>query len=72
MIDAQTLRQEIEATAEALGLSPSTIGERAGQGGQFYRRLCDGKRVWPDTAATVLERLKQMRSPTSAPSSEAL
>jgi hypothetical protein len=65
------LRAEIEATAAALGLSPSTVGERAGQGGRFYKRLCEGKRVWPETAQSVMDKLSQMRSPSDAPVREA-
>lgn len=47
------LASEIEAAAASLGISPSTLGARAGQGGRFYVRLKDGKRVWPETAAKV-------------------
>ena len=43
----------IEAAAAMLGLSPSTVGERAGQGGRFYARLKSGARVWPETEAKV-------------------
>jgi hypothetical protein len=56
------LKIEIEATAALLNIAPSTVGERAGQGGRFYKRLCDGKRVWPETADSVLARLADMRS----------
>jgi hypothetical protein len=49
----ETLRAEMEAAAARLGIEPSTLGERAGQGGRFYARLKDGKRVWPETAAKV-------------------
>lgn len=51
--DTSQLKAEIEAAANALGIAPSTLGERAGQGGHFYRRLCAGKRVWPETADKV-------------------
>jgi hypothetical protein len=61
MSEAQTLLAEIEAVAAELGISPSTVGERAGQGGRFYSRLKAGKRVWPDTAAKVRERLASLR-----------
>jgi hypothetical protein len=61
MNDAQALAAEIEALAADLDIAPSTVGERAGQGGSFYRRLKDGKRVWPETAKKVRERLAQMR-----------
>ncbi|PZQ99184.1 MAG: hypothetical protein DI533_00305 [Cereibacter sphaeroides] len=47
------LLAEIEEAASRLGLSPSTVGERAGQGGKFYERLKAGKRVWPETADKV-------------------
>lgn len=52
----------IEDAASALGISPSTVGERAGQGGQFYARLKEGKRVWPETAEKVLSAIKTMRT----------
>ena len=64
----QQLRAEIEATASELGIAPSTVGERAGQGGRFYARLCDGARVWPETAAAVMGKLQQMRTPSVTPS----
>lgn len=56
------LKSEIEAAAETLGIAPSTVGERAGQGGRFYKRLCDGKRVWPETAEAVRGKLRAMLS----------
>ena len=56
----EQLRKEIEEAAEALGLSPSTVGARAGQGGTFYRRLCEGKRVWPETADAVRGRIAEL------------
>lgn len=61
-MDTQTLIAKIEATATILGIAPSTVGERAGQGGHFYSRLKSGARVWPETAARVLDRLAQMSS----------
>lgn len=62
---ALTLKQEIEDAAEALNIAPSTVGQRAGQGGKFYSRLCEGKRVWPETASAVRERISQMLTPSS-------
>lgn len=62
MTIAQQLKSEIEATAQALGLAPSTVGMRVGQGGKFYERLAEGRRVWPETAAAVRERLAALRS----------
>lgn len=59
---SEALRAEIEAAASRLGIAPSTVGERAGQGGKFYERLCDNKRVWPETAQKVRERIAQMLS----------
>jgi hypothetical protein len=65
---SQQLRAEIERTASQLGIAPSTVGERAGQGGRFYARLLEGRRVWPETAEAVRVRLHQMVAPTgSAP-----
>ena len=69
MDEAQALVAEIEAIAAHLEIAPSTVGERAGQGGLFYSRLKQGKRVWPDTARKVRERLAQMRSKDSCESS---
>jgi len=72
MDHTQQLRIEIEAAAKALGLAPSTVGERAGQGGKFYDRLCAGKRVWPETADAVRNRIQQMIGPSdNAPLPEA-
>jgi len=53
MTDAQILLQEMEMAAEQLGIAPSTVGMRAGQGGKFYDRLRSGCRVWPETACKV-------------------
>jgi hypothetical protein len=55
-----TLKQEIEDAAARLGISPATVGMRAGQGGQFYQRLVEGKRVWPETAEAVRQRISLM------------
>lgn len=51
---------EIEDVARLLGIKPSTVGERAGQGGKFYSRLVEGARVWPETEAAVRKRLQQL------------
>ena len=59
---SEQLRIEIKATADALGIAPSTVGERAGQGGRFYTRLCEGRRVWPETAAAVMKKIDEMRA----------
>lgn len=64
MNTTEQLRAEIEAAAAALGVAPSTVGERAGQGGRFYARLCEGKRVWPETAETVRLRIASMLDPS--------
>jgi hypothetical protein len=71
MDTTQQLKAEIEAVAQRLGIAPSTVGERAGQGGRFYKRLCDGKRVWPETAASVRARLQDMSPSAERPSAEA-
>lgn len=62
-----TLIAEIEQTAARLGLEPSTVGRMAGQGGHFYKRLKDGKRVWPDTEAKVREFLDQITVSDASP-----
>lgn len=56
----QILLAEMEAAAASLGIEPSTLGERAGQGGQFYARLKEGKRVWPETAQKVRDKIAEM------------
>lgn len=59
---AQQLKTELENAAAELGMAPSTLGEKTGQGGHFYRRLCDGKRVWPETADAVRRQIEILRS----------
>jgi len=59
-MDRTELIKKIEEAAAALGVSPSTVGERAGQGGMFYQRLKDGRRTWPETAAKVVDRLDSL------------
>ena len=66
MMTTEHIRAEIEAVADDLGLAPSTIGESVGQGGRFYARLCEGKRVWPETAEVVMARLSAMRTQEGA------
>ena len=44
----------IETYAKARGIAPSTLCERAGQGGRFYARIKGGARYWPETAEKVL------------------
>lgn len=53
MDNTSNLITEIEQAAARLNVAPSTIGERAGQGGRFYTRLKSGARIWPETAAKV-------------------
>lgn len=71
MDTTENLKTEIESAAAQLGLEPTTIGRLVGQGGHFYRRLCDGKRVWPETADAVRAKLAQLKSPSDAPQKEA-
>lgn len=66
MNTTEQLKAEIEAAAVALGVAPSTVGERAGQGGRFYARLCEGRRVWPETAEAVRMRIASMLDPSGA------
>lgn len=66
--DIQQLIKEIEAVAASLNIQPGTVGERAGQGGHFYKRLLAGKRVWPQTIEAVRERLKGMQGESSGDS----
>jgi hypothetical protein len=59
-MDKSSLIHKMEAAATALGLSPSTIGERAGQGGRFYAKLLGGSRVWPETIEAVSAKIDAM------------
>jgi hypothetical protein len=68
MNTSQQLKSEIEAAASALGIAPSTVGERCGQGGRFYARLCDGRRVWPETADGVRAKIQQLLNAPSVAS----
>ena len=56
------LIKAIEDAAARLGIAPSTVGERVGQGGRFYARLKAGKRVWPETEEKVMQRLEALTS----------
>ena len=62
-----TLISRFDEKAAQTGLSTSTLGRLVGQGGRFYARLIEGKRVWPETAESVLEKLDQIQSPSQAP-----
>lgn len=66
MTQSKQLQIEIEAAAEAMGISPSTLGERCGQGGQFYARLVNGKRIWPETAQKVRDKIKLLKTDSDA------
>lgn len=57
---SQILADEIEAVAMRLKMSPSTVGERAGQGGKFYERLRSGRRVWPETIEKARRKLNAL------------
>lgn len=54
------LKADIERVAAKLNVSPATIGGKVGQGGHFYKRLSEGRRIWPETAAEVRKRLHQL------------
>ena len=60
MDNSDNIRTYLEDASRRLGLKPSTVGRQAGQGGRFYRRLCVGKRVWPDTEAKVRANVQAM------------
>ena len=63
---AHQLKEAFDAKSRETNLKTSTLGRMCGQGGQFYKRLSDGKRVWPETAKTVLDRLSQIQSKCEA------
>lgn len=71
MSEQHTLKTEIEKAAKEFGLDPSTIGKCAGQGGHFYRRICSGKRFWPETAAKVRRWIEEERKRRSEASERA-
>jgi hypothetical protein len=62
MNDTEKLRADMEAAAIVLGIAASSIGEKAGQGGQFYGRVKRGCRVWPETAARVRGKIAALKS----------
>ncbi len=59
MESTKSLIADMEAAASILKIAPSTLGERVGQGGRFYARLCEGARVWPETADKVREKIAE-------------
>ena len=59
--DTDKLILEIETTAAELGIAPSTLTARVGQGGMFYDRLVSGKRAWPETIQRVRARMLELR-----------
>lgn len=60
MTEAQKLMADMKRCADALGIKPSTLGERIGQGGRFYARLQAGKRVWPETAEKARNSMREL------------
>ena len=64
MTEADKLKQEIEDCAAKLGIAPSTLGEKIGQGGRFYARLSRGHRVWPETAEKARKRMSDLLAPS--------
>ena len=57
MNTAQQLKQDFDAAIEATGLAPSTIGMMCGYSGKLYKRLCEGHRIWPETADAIRAKL---------------
>ena len=55
----EQIKKRIEDMAKAMGLEPSTVGAKTGQGGKFYSRLVIGCRVWPETAASSNAKLDE-------------
>lgn len=55
---ASLLADEIDVVADILAIATTTLGRRVGQGSQFYSRLREGKRVWPETVEKVQSRMK--------------
>ena len=53
MTDIDILKHELEEYARRAGISVSTLGRLAGQGGDFYQRISRGCRVWPETSEKV-------------------
>ena len=42
---------EMDRYAVAAGIKTTTLGRHLGLGGRFYKRLCEGQRVFPETIA---------------------
>ena len=71
MDNSTNLATEMEAAAAALGMSPSTIGREAGQGGRFYARIKGGARHWPETREKVMNTIAALRLKRAAETSGA-
>lgn len=54
-----------------LGVSVSTLGRLAGQGGRFHERLREGRRVWPETIDKVRAAITSERKKRTNPSEDA-
>lgn len=55
-----SLLRDIEVAAHSLGITPSTLSRQVGQGGKFYDRIKAGRRVWPETATKVREKIADL------------
>lgn len=71
MSDAHSLLGEMEAAAAELGVSVSTLGRLAGQGGKFHERLRNGRRVWPETIEKVRSTILRERELRAKPPEDA-
>lgn len=58
-MDTEALIAEIDAYCGQAGISPATLGRQAGQGGNFYKRLREGRRSWPETMEKVRQYMRE-------------
>lgn len=53
------LLSEMDTYSAEAGITPQTLGRLAGQGGNFYKRLKEGKRSWPETMDKVRDWMRR-------------
>lgn len=56
--------QEMLAYCKVAGISPATLGREAGQGGNFFARMKQGKQAFPSTIEGI--RLHMEENPPEA------
>lgn len=66
-----TLLSDITAFCEAQGIKPSRFGELALNDKPFVKQLQNGRRVWPETEATVRRFMATYRPEQAEPLAKA-